>query len=169
MIDFSQITTRNELPRILPIDGVGVELGVAKGIYSEIILQNSKLKTLYSIDRWSDHHDEREYLGTCQRLSKYGDRSIIMRETFSDAVSKFPDGFFDFIYIDGYAHTGQLNGQTLYEWYPKLKLGGIFAGHDYSPTWQPTMDAVDLFCNKYDKKLIVINGEDKIAPSWVLI
>lgn len=168
-MNLTQIKSRDELPCILPVDGIGVELGVAKGVYSEIILQNSKLKTLYSVDRWSDHHNEEEYINTRIRLSPYGDRSIIMRETFADAVLKFPDGFFDFIYIDGYAHTGQLNGQTLYEWYPKLKPGGVFAGHDYSPTWQPTIDAVDLFCNKYDKKLVVIGSGVDNAPSWVLI
>ena len=43
----------------------------------------------------------------------------------------FPDNSFDFIYVDGYAHTGEEGGRTLIDWYAKLKPGGIMAGDDY--------------------------------------
>lgn len=40
-----------------------------------------------------------------------------------------------FIYVDGYAHTGEDRGKTLFDWYPKLKIGGLMAGDDYHDDW----------------------------------
>ena len=42
--------------------------------------------------------------------------------TFDDAIDLFEDQFFDFIYIDGFAHTGEEGGETLIKWYRKLKV-----------------------------------------------
>ena len=36
-------------------------------------------------------------------------------------------------------------GELLLEWWPKVKVGGIFAGHDYSPAWPKTIEEVDKF------------------------
>ena len=58
----------------------------------------------------------------------------------------FPDFYFDFIYIDGFAESGQEDGKTLYDWWPKLNSGGIFAGDDYSDDWPETKKQVDIFC-----------------------
>mgnify|MGYP003327644338 CR=1 FL=1 len=46
--------------------------------------------------------------------------------------SVFPDDFFDFIYIDA-AHDYDSVKEDLTNWYPKLKINGIIAGHDYVP------------------------------------
>ena len=37
--------------------GEGVELGVAKGAFSELILRTSRVRRLWGVDRWTDHHD----------------------------------------------------------------------------------------------------------------
>ena len=50
-----QIEFRNQLPILvkkLGLVGVGVEVGVQTGIYSEKILKLSNMKRLYSIDCW---------------------------------------------------------------------------------------------------------------------
>ena len=47
-----------------------------------------------------------------------------------DATERFPDNFFDIIFIDG-NHTYGYVLQDLKDWYPKLREGGTFAGHDY--------------------------------------
>ena len=104
-----------------------MELGVAQGEFSERLLQYENVGKLYSIDKWSDHHNEAEYRRTQARHAPYGDRNVIIRDTFANALHSFPDEYFDLIYIDGYAHTGQERGQTLKDWYPKCKTGGIFA------------------------------------------
>jgi len=152
--------SRSDLPQIIKPDGIGIELGVATGYYSDIILQNSKLKLLYSVDRWCDHHDEKEYQIAATLLAKHVSRSVVMRMDFDTAFKHFTDDgtVFDFIYIDAYAHTGQQDGFLLYKWYLLLKSGGIIAGHDYNERYQPTIDAVDEFCESIPIKPIIIPG-----------
>ena len=67
-------------------------------------------------------------------------------------------GYFDFIYIDAYAGSGQDNGKILNDWWPKLKSGGIFAGHDYDVKWPATIQAVDQFCAFNNYKPTIIPG-----------
>ena len=99
-------------------------------------------------------------------LSVYNERSIVLHTTFDEALGKFSDEYFDFIYIDGYAHTGQNNGKTLDNWYPKLKSGGIFAGHDYHFRWNQTIVAVDAFIGKHNLKLHLT--QECRYPSWYI-
>ena len=167
------IDSRLKLPVILKRFGVGVELGVAKGYYSDIILKHSKLKRLYSIDSWADHHNDEEYAEAQEMLEEYGDRSIIMRMTFDEALGQFYDNELDFIYVDGYAHTGQDDGKIMRSWYPKLKSGGIMAGHDYTEMYKQTIEAVDNFCVYAGVKPMVIpgdfgslNGQDHYESWW---
>lgn len=144
--------------------GAGAELGVAGGEFSACILSNGAVDRLYSIDRWRDHHDESEYRRACQLLSAFGQRSVVLRSTFAAAAPGFRDGELDFIYIDGYAHTGQEHGQTLADWWPKLRRGGIFAGHDYCERYRPTMDVVNEFVTRHNLPLWTTQ-EDEL-PSW---
>ena len=129
----------------LQLNGYGAELGVARGFFSTTLLKTSKLKILFSIDRWNDRHDYKEYLQASKVLSSFRERSVIIKLPFEEAVHLFANESFDFIYIDGYAHTGQDEGRILREWWPKVKVGGIFAGHDYSPAWPKTIEEVDKF------------------------
>ena len=166
--------TRHDLPRLIADDGIGVELGVAAGHYSKSILDNSDIKTLYSIDRWTDHHDHREYLDCINKLTLYGHRSIIVRKDFDKALTDFNDNYFDFIYIDAYAHDGQQGGKLLYDWWSKLKSGGIFSGHDYHTDFPLTIKAVDDFCNEMGYTPIIIDGHHSDGSqekyqSWYII
>ncbi len=151
--------------------GEGVELGVAKGKYSEIILRNDRVRRLWGVDRWSDHHDATEYVEASQRLaSTSSGRSILLRMTFEEALSHFPDESLDFVYIDGYAHTGQEGGKTIEQWWQKVRPDGILAGHDYHPKWIATMNAVDQFVERHglDLQLTLFADEPNADPypSW---
>jgi hypothetical protein len=162
------------LPQIAKNGGIGVELGVASGYYSSKILNNSSLSQLYSIDCWADHHNVKEYLNCCLLMRPLGDRSIVLRMYFDEALGLFPDNFFDFIYIDAYAGSGQDNGKILSNWWPKLKHGGIFSGHDYDPKWPQTIAAVDKFCKQFNYKPRTIPGVEvehkhNNYSSWYLI
>lgn len=131
--------------------GYALELGVASGYYSESLLQNGQLTRLYSVDLWGDdNHNNHEYVSCVSRLAPYGDKSVVLRMDFSQALLHFPVHFFDFIYIDAFAHTGQQGGQLLIDWWSKLKPGGIFAGHDYSSSWPLTKAAVDRFAAQHE-------------------
>jgi hypothetical protein len=54
----------------------------------------------------------------------------ICRAYSFDAVKEFPDEYFDFLFIDG-DHTYEGISRDLVDWYPKMKSGGTFLGHDY--------------------------------------
>jgi predicted O-methyltransferase YrrM len=144
---------------------IGVELGVARGDYSNVLLKKSSLDKLYCVDKWNDHHDEKEKIFVADRFKKFGDRVEILHSHFDDALKRFADETFDFIYIDGYAHTGQESGKTLEEWYPKLKPGGLFAGHDYDDRWPLTKKEVNKFFTKINKKFMVTT-DDLNYQSW---
>jgi hypothetical protein len=91
---------------------------------------------------------------------------------FDEAVSLFPDEYFDFVYVDGYAHTGEENGQTFEDWWPKLKPGGLFAGDDYAPCWPKVVEAVDRFAASKNLKLMLLEpaqqgNKHPPYPSWL--
>lgn len=158
-------SSRSELSRMF--SGQGIELGVADGSFSSVILLNPKVTRLWSIDRWSDHHDIRECKRASERLVKEGEgRCIPLRATFDEALPLFEDGSLSFIFIDGYAHTGQQGGKTLSDWWPKLATGGIFSGHDYHERWTPTVLAVDKFIAEHGLSLNVCGTEKDTYPSW---
>jgi len=148
--------------------GEGVELGVAAGVFSQAILDAGKCNKLWSIDRWSDHHNLREYRLAAMRLAWAGQgRCIPLRMSFAEAAPLFADRTLDFVYIDGYAHTGQEAGQTLEQWWPKLKPGGLFAGHDYHGRWPATVAAVNDFVTRHGLTLRVTHECPPAGfPSW---
>lgn len=55
----------------------------------------------------------------------------IVREYTFDAVHKFPDEYFDLIYIDA-DHTYEGCKKDMEDWYFKLKSGRFFTGDDYT-------------------------------------
>lgn len=155
---------------------VGIELGVAEGVFSELVLRNKAVKHWYSVDMWAGDrgHDVNQYKKALNKLLPFRDQNTVLRMTFSEAVDLFPDEFFDFIYIDGYAHTGQDDGKTLNEWWPKLKTGGVFAGDDYDPRWPKTVSVVNSFMAKHNQELTVFKFTEEVGgwssyPSWYTI
>lgn len=122
---------------------VGIELGVAGGSFSARMVQSGRFRQFWGVDAYADRHNVREYRKALLATGLWSDYRLL-RMTFDEALGLFPDGHFDFVYIDGYAHTGEEGGQTLVDWYPKLKPGGIFAGDDYAPDrWPLTVWAVN--------------------------
>ena len=137
-----------------------MELGVAKGIFSELMLQKSNLGYLYGIDMYADEgHDIEQYRSALARLEPFRERNAILRMRFKEALPLFPDEYFDFIYVDGYANEGEEGGSTFYEWFPKLKRGGVFAGHDYDPHWPLVIKAVDKFVAENKLSVFTVGGE----------
>jgi hypothetical protein len=157
------VKERTQLTELID-GGIGVELGVAKGLFSFHLLQHSNLELLFSIDAWGSkgRHNTAEALRARERLSKFDFRSVILRMTFHDASQLFADETFDFIYIDGCAQFGP--ARTIKDWYPKCKLGGIFGGHDYFERWPRTIKAVDEFIAQKGYELNLTTGDR--YPSW---
>jgi hypothetical protein len=63
-------------------------------------------------------------------IKGYEDRGIMIRATSKDASNIFEDNSLDFIYIDA-NHAYDFVKEDIRIWFPKLRKGGIFSGHDY--------------------------------------
>jgi Methyltransferase domain len=166
---------RYDLPALIPDGGIALELGVAEGGFSEAILAGGRVAHLYSVDMYAGDrgHDVEQYKRAFLRLNKYRDRNSLLKLTFDEALSLFPDNYFDFIYVDGYAHNGEDGGITLEQYFPKLKVGGIFAGDDYISDWPLVVEAVDNFVHKHEQNLYIFRchvGDDwaSKSPSWII-
>jgi hypothetical protein len=165
-----ELRYRQDITKLVNNEGIGLELGIAEGVFHERVLQNSNLY-MYGIDMYSDRtHTHDEYKRALKRILKHPCRSTILKMRFDEALDLFPDNFFDLIYIDGYAHTGQENGKTLRDWYPKLKSNGIFAGDDYHERWPFVVDVVNKFVKEKNLQLNIVDGKEKVRwceyPTW---
>lgn len=161
----TEIKTRVELADLVPKGGFFIELGVAAGAFAEQIMERNPSINYLGIDRWSDHHDDTEMLNAIERLRRFP-KADVFRSTFHDAAGYIDDGAADLVYVDGYAHTGQEGGKTLRDWWPKVRSGGIFAGHDYATDYQPTIAAVNRFVAEHGLELN-LTGEARLPSWWV--
>ncbi|MDO1559023.1 class I SAM-dependent methyltransferase [Brevundimonas sp. 2R-24] len=168
---------RDDIARLLKPGGIGVELGVAEGRFSAKILARSRLSFLYSIDMWSGDRgpDVEEYKKALRNLEPFRERNGALRLRFDEALDLFPDGYFDFVYVDGYAHTGEEGGRTFRDWWPKCRSGGIFGGDDYHETFPLVVQAVDAFLEQHGCPRYVIEplepAEDWAShyPTWFTV
>lgn len=116
----------------------GVEMGVERGLYSEVLCKANPDLYLRSIDAWAvyegyrDHVTQQKiseiYIDARKRLMNYN--CTLIRAFSMDAVKKFEDNTLDFVYIDG-NHEYQQVVNDIAEWQKKVRVGGIISGHDY--------------------------------------
>lgn len=120
---------------------VGVEIGVWRGENALSILQNVDIYLLYLIDPYEDYFEyNKNEIGSFQDmeankkhaeklLEPYQDKIIWIRKRAEDAVDYIPDDV-DFVYIDG-NHKPEYVRSDVEDYYPKVREGGILAGHDF--------------------------------------
>lgn len=167
------VQERKDLPHFLERDDlVGIELGVAGGWYSKRISDLGVFKELYGVDIYGDRHDTKEYISALKNVG-LARPYWLLRMTFDEALDVFPDHYFDFVYIDGYAHTGENRGKTIFDWYPKVKVGGMIAGHDFHPKWPLVEISVTTFAELTGQPVMRTalsqprDPQDKF-PSWAM-
>jgi predicted O-methyltransferase YrrM len=130
--------------------GSGVEIGVWIGWHAELILKNWAGRILYAVDPWhcdagKQHEMDNRFRSTTKRLSAYGDRCRILRTDSVSASARFEDESLDWAYIDG-RHDYEGVKEDIEHWLPKVRPGGILAGHDYverDAMWPEVKQAVD--------------------------
>lgn len=149
-----------------PTGNVGIELGVAAGDFSVRLLESGRFDRLYGVDAYADHHEVNEYKLALRRLGLSGGYTLL-RMFFDEALELFEDNSLDFVYIDGYAHTGQKGGETIFAWASKVKPGGVVSGHDYDPAFPLTIEAVDWFVAENGFELCIVDLEGAY-PSWAV-
>ncbi|KAH3732928.1 Capsular polysaccharide synthesis [Pelomyxa schiedti] len=140
----------------LGLEGEGAEIGVQNGYFSKRVLTGWKKCTkYYAVDpwMWQETYDDGANVNQAAQNGLY-QKSVaelapfqyatVMRLTSEQAAKMIPDESLTFVYIDArHDYTSVL--QDLNLWYPKLKRGGIMAGHDYidideMPEWRVQPD-----------------------------
>jgi hypothetical protein len=106
---------------------LGAEIGVLKGEYSEVLCYANPKLHLYCIDPWLGNKagfrdTALKHLADCN--------CTIIQNTSMEAVGNFADNSLDFVFLDG-NHTFPFIVNDLIQWTPKVRVGGIVAGHDY--------------------------------------
>ena len=159
-----------------PLDGslnVGIELGVAAGSFSKRLVASGKFKKVFGVDTYDDYyHHLDEYRRALREVGLLENYSLL-RMTFDQARPLFDDNSFDFIYIDGFAHTGLEGGKTLSDWWPALKVGGVMAGDDNHSDWPLVMWAVNDMVDQLGLQLHITESVDTASynryPSWYVV
>ena len=145
----------------------GAEVGVLRGDNAISILNELNIKKLYLIDIWNDYKNQRtkfankeNYDIVLKRFKK--DKRVEIIKAFSkEGSEKIENCSLDFVYIDanhGYKHV--YNDMNC--WYPKIRKGGILAGHDVFSCID-VIKAVKNWCIKNKT-----NFEIKL-PDWYFI
>lgn len=148
--------------------GEGAEIGVAACDFAKSVLDVWKGKVYHMIDPWetqtktvykeitNEHGQWELWWGEANRIQKAYHQDVRLYKGLSlDVVSRFQDNQLDWCYLDGaHDYVNVLN--DLNAWWPKVKAGGIFAGHDYLNRidrgwWCQVEDAVRAWT--YDKGL----------------
>jgi hypothetical protein len=189
--DLSRVPSRDEIPELLNrrgLLGIAAEVGVKSGKYSDLLLTDWRGRQLISIDPWLEddpgeyldranvrqERHERFYAETRNRLLRHGLRSDIWRLTSLEAAKRVEDGTLDFVYIDA-RHDYASVLEDLQAWFPKVRAGGLLAGHDYvdgnfASGAFGVRSAVDTFFGEREIRIFATNGRHPVEafPSWLV-
>ncbi len=173
---------------------IGVEVGVAAGEYSEIIMRNNpQLTKMYGVDPYVAYSGYRDYVRKStfnqlsydahSRLDKYSNYEFI-QDYGEEAAKLFQPATLDFVYIDA-NHSEPFVSQDIATWAPKVKSGGLVCGHDYarikgrdgiaSGNWA-VIPAITKYAKEHDHQLFIWGLEAKIEGlkresirSWMFV
>lgn len=160
----------------LPVGGTVAEIGVNEGDFSQMILSICAPEKLILMDIWGT----RRYHGGLfekvkDRFASFIDRSVveIIRDYSFNAIASCPDHYFDWVYLDT-DHSFPTTRKELELLQPKMKPGGIIAGHDYIiGNWNAgvrygVMEAVREFCIQHHWEMVYLTHELGTTPSFAI-
>lgn len=158
------------------------EIGTEAGRFAEEICKANPDAHLTCIDPWlaydryEDHVSQSRldhfYEVAQHRLGKYN--TTLIRETSLEAVHRFKDGSLDVVFIDGNHHFDFVV-QDIIAWAPKVRRGGMVAGHDYKPEGSEktpipfgVIEAVTGYTSAHKIKPYFLTTRDR-CPTWFWI
>ena len=124
----------------LGLAGKAVEVGTLYGTYASILLR-SWPGHLYCVDPWVNQNeseykdgankaDMRRIWEDVQQNVGRNPRCTLMRMMSLQGADKFEDGELSMAYLDA-NHSLESVRRDIAAWWPKVKVGGIFCGHDF--------------------------------------
>ena len=142
------VPTRENIPAILEEEGktVGAELGVQRGYFAKHMLTLwPSCKKYVLVDVWAQQQNyvdganventeqENRLKETLAGTEPWKNAREVCRNYTTNCAPLYPENYFDFIYVDA-RHDYKGVQVDIKDWWPKLKDGGIMAGHDYVTT-----------------------------------
>lgn len=120
-----------------------VEVGSWKGKSSSYmcveIINSGKKIDFYCVDTWldSEEHKDSPDLNYLYDIFKSNMMPVEgyfneIRMSSLEACAMFEDNSLDFVFLDA-DHSYSAIRNDILNWFPKVKVGGILAGHDYYP------------------------------------
>lgn len=132
----------------LPPGARALEIGSFMGLSAIVFVHGflaagNREARLYCVDTWrgSEEHQNLRVVQEDALFDRFlshirqaGVESMItpVREASTKAAARFEDRSLDYIFVDG-DHSFEGCYADLVAWYPKLKPGGVFIGHDCTP------------------------------------
>ena len=153
-----------EVVEKFPTGSKFVEVGVWKGksaafMCVEIANSNKKID-FFCVDTWKgsiEHQDNPDlhrlyeiFKDNMKPLDKYYED---LRIESLKAAKLFDDNSLDFVFIDA-SHEYEDVKADILAWWPKIKNGGILAGHDFHEGYHVYRAVVDVFGHTYK-----VNGQ----------
>jgi hypothetical protein len=176
LINLQSLKDRETLLKQLPKQATVAEIGVNEGDFSEKILSLCHPEKLVLIDVWAS---KRYHGGLFEKVKNRFATQLaagkieIMRDLSFGAIAACKDEYFDWVYLDT-DHTYDTTKRELELLRPKMKKGGIIAGHDYIiGNWNAghrygVIEAVREFCLKYNWEMIYLTHELNDHPSFAI-
>jgi hypothetical protein len=145
------------------LTGEAAEVGVMHGGYSRIVLSKWKGQRMWLVDLWArqpaDVYKEQtdnvpydlKYLD-CVKVAEDYPIVRLIRDYSVNAAKQIPDGSLDWVFIDAnHAYNAVLEDMSA--WWPKVKVGGLFSGHDFElkteyPHWCEVKPAVEKWMSE---------------------
>jgi len=142
----------------------GVEVGVFSGLMSRELLMRPGL-FLHMVDSWEgngeaytdkadwhaslDEQTQLHYMNRALFNTEFAtDRRQVHKTRSLNAATYFGAACLDFVFLDA-DHSAEACKADLEAWWPKVKLGGLIAGHDYGHRLFPEVKtAVDQFVSE---------------------
>lgn len=145
-----------------------VEIGTHLGYNALNMLKTLNAKHLYIIDPYEKYLDgdgatrgmDNNYEKAKRRLKGYP--VTFIKKYSNNAVDDIPNA--DFIYIDG-NHTYEHCKADIENYYPKVKGGGILAGHDFNGRFFGVIKAIMEFKEKNNLE-IFSGGNTYTGYDW---
>ena len=181
-----EIKYRTQLGDLLEhfrLTGEACEIGVAEGRNAEVLSRSKNITKLFLIDSWTQlaqkgdganrqEWHENNFKEAQERLSESG-KGVFLRGLSKDMIATLEDESLVLAYVDGdHSFEGCLN--DLRAIWPKIKKGGILAGHDYLNPAYGVREAVQVFAKEIlesDTDVLVLNVIEEyhfsMAGFWI--
>ncbi len=161
--------------RDMGLIGFAAEIGVWRGDFAEPFYREWQGLKLKLIDPWrplegyddvrAEQFDPRDRK-LCELRFADDSNVSMLPMTSAEAAPLFSDSVLDFCYLDA-DHSFEAVTQDISLWYPKVRSGGILAGHDLFASELPGVtNAVINFALKYQLEVNVIRDN---YPSWFVV